>query len=71
MYLTNKASVSNKIGSKEVAKKLNIPAPFLAKVIQELTKKGIVSSVKESNGEFYLSEINEKNTMYNIIEMYR
>ncbi|QNM86451.1 Rrf2 family transcriptional regulator [Polaribacter pectinis] len=68
LYLTNTASISNKISSKEVAEKLNIPAPFLAKVIQELTKKGIVSSVKGPNGGFYLSEINEKNTIYDIIE---
>ncbi|PQJ82000.1 RrF2 family transcriptional regulator [Polaribacter glomeratus] len=67
LYLTISASEENKIGSKKIAQKLEIPPAFLAKNLQELTKKGIISSVKGPNGGFYLTKENEKNTIYDII----
>lgn len=68
LYLTNNASEDLKIGSKEIAEKFKIPAPFLAKTMQELTKKGIVSSMKGPNGGFYLTRNNKKNTLFQIID---
>ena len=68
LYLANNSSEDNKIGSKKIAEVLNIPAPFLAKTLQELTKKDIISSVKGPHGGFYLTDRNDKNTLYNIID---
>jgi Rrf2 family protein len=68
LYLTNSASKQNKIGAKQIAHILDIPAPFLAKTMQELTKKDIISSVKGPNGGFYLSENNKKKTFFDIID---
>ena len=68
LYLTNNASKENKIGSKQIANDLEMPAPFLAKTLQELTKKNIISSVKGPHGGFYLTKANEKKSLYNIID---
>jgi Rrf2 family protein len=68
LYLTNNASKEYKIGSKEIAEKLDLPAPFLAKTMQELKKKGLISSVKGPHGGFYLSKTNKKHTIYEIID---
>ncbi|QVY66456.1 Rrf2 family transcriptional regulator [Polaribacter sp. Q13] len=68
LYLTEKASKDLKIGSKKIAEDLIMPAPFLAKTLQELTKKNIISSVKGPHGGFYLSETDEKNSLFDIIE---
>jgi Rrf2 family protein len=68
LFLTNNASKEHKIGSKEIAEKLELPAPFLAKTMQELTKKGLISSVKGPHGGFYLSKKNKKHTIFEIID---
>jgi Rrf2 family protein len=68
IFLTNNSSIDKKIGSKEIATQLDIPAPFLAKNLQELTKKGIISSVKGPNGGFYLSDENKKKSLFDIID---
>jgi Rrf2 family protein len=68
LYLANKASEEKKLRSKELADFLDIPAPFLAKTLQELTKKDIISSVKGPHGGFYLTEINKKKSLYNLID---
>ncbi|KGL63539.1 RrF2 family transcriptional regulator [Polaribacter sp. Hel1_85] len=68
LHLANKTSKEKKLGSKKLANQLNIPAPFLAKTLQELTRKGIISSIKGPHGGFYLSKENEKKTLFNIID---
>tara|TARA_R110001606_G_scaffold397650_1_gene574783 strand:- start:697 stop:1143 length:447 start_codon:yes stop_codon:yes gene_type:complete len=68
LYISNYSNNKTKIGSKQIAKELHIPAPFLAKTLQELTKKEIISSVKGPHGGFYLSPENDKKTLFDIIE---
>jgi len=50
---------NDKKGKKTVvnmAKELNIPQPYLSKVLQQLSKSGIISSTKGRGGGFFLSE---------------
>ena len=68
LYISNFGNKDNKIGSKEIAEKLLIPAPFLAKTLQELTKKNIISSIKGPHGGFFLTPANKKKTLFDIIE---
>ncbi|PQJ74385.1 RrF2 family transcriptional regulator [Polaribacter gangjinensis] len=68
LYMTKNATLENKLGSLEIAKRLNIPAPFLAKSLQKLSKKGIISSVKGPNGGFYLSNENKDKTLFDVID---
>ena len=68
LYLAKNATIEKKIGSKIIAKELEIPAPFLAKTLQELTKNDIISSVKGPNGGFYLTKKNSSKNIFDIIE---
>jgi len=68
IYIALNSNKAKKIGSKEVATNLNMPQPFLAKILQELTRKHIISSSKGPNGGFYLTEINLKKSVLNIVD---
>ena len=68
LYIANHTDDTNKIGSKVVAKQLGIPAPFLAKTLQELTKKEIISSVKGPHGGFFLTAENNQKSLLDIIK---
>lgn len=41
-------------GIKEIAENINSPEHFLAKILQKLSKNGIVSSIKGPNGGFFI-----------------
>lgn len=56
-----------KIGAKKIAEELEVPQPFLAKLLQQLTKNKLVSSTKGPTGGFYLSDESRKNTVWDII----
>jgi len=68
IYLALYSNSDNKISSKTVASKLNIPQPFLAKILQELTKKNIISSSKGPKGGFYLTEKDLNKTVLDIVD---
>jgi Rrf2 family protein len=67
LYLAVYTDESNKLGSKAVAEMIKVPAPFLAKILQKLVKKDIISSTKGPRGGFYLTEKDQLNTMLDIV----
>lgn len=67
IYLALNSNANKKIGSKEVALKLNIPQPFLAKILQELTRKHLISSTKGPKGGFFLTDENLNNSVLDIV----
>lgn len=68
IYLAINSSKTNKLGSKKIAELIDIPAPFLAKIFQTLSRKGIILSTKGPNGGFYLTEKELSKNLLDIIE---
>lgn len=57
IYIAQKGSEDNKLGLDQIAKGINSPKSFTAKILQLLTAGNkIVSSVRGPNGGFYMSE---------------
>ncbi len=67
LYLAIHTDESKKIGVKKIASTLETPQPFLAKLLQQLAKRKLVSSIKGPNGGFYLTKKNKKNPLWNIV----
>ncbi|MCP4884710.1 MAG: Rrf2 family transcriptional regulator [Flavobacteriales bacterium] len=68
LYLAIHGSEINKLGSKEVGEKINVPIPFLAKTFQHLSRKNLISSSKGPKGGFYLDEDQLFGNLMTIIE---
>ena len=68
LYLSQYSDENKKYSPKSIADAIDIPAPFLAKTLQILTKRGLISSVKGRNGGFYLTKKNRKNTLLSIVD---
>jgi transcriptional regulator, Rrf2 family len=68
IYLALHSAENRKIGVKEIADTLHIPLPFLAKILQSLARKGIISSNKGPGGGFWLSDDEKKAPLMAIIE---
>ncbi len=67
LYLAVYTNENKKMGSKEVADSIKIPAPFLAKILQKLVKDDLISSTKGPRGGFYLTEENLEKSMLDIV----
>ncbi|WP_242928843.1 RrF2 family transcriptional regulator [Pontibacter vulgaris] len=54
VYIALNDAQGLKVGIKEIAKELELPAHFMGKILQDLVRKGIIASVKGPGGGFYL-----------------
>lgn len=53
-YIAQKSEEGQKVGIREIAVHINSPEPFLAKILQKLSKDGLILSSKGPNGGFYV-----------------
>ncbi|MBT8273652.1 MAG: Rrf2 family transcriptional regulator [Bacteroidia bacterium] len=56
-----------KITVKEIAESINVPQAYIAKLLQELSRKNVISSAKGPKGGFFVSEANKKIPLIQII----
>jgi transcriptional regulator, Rrf2 family len=68
IYLAVHSSVTRKIGVKDVAEALHIPSPFLAKILQTLARKNVISSNKGPGGGFWLSDQEKEAPLMSVVE---
>ena len=54
LYISAKSINGSKLGIKEIAKEIGSPVHFTAKILQTLSRDGIISSIKGPHGGFYL-----------------
>ncbi len=68
IYLGKFSEKGEKIGIKKIAGDLEIPTPFLGKILQNLVKQKILSSTKGPNGGFGLGKPAEEISLYDIVK---
>lgn len=54
IYIATNSLVDKKVGFVAIAKEINSPEAFTAKILQKLTIDGIIQSVRGVNGGFYI-----------------
>ena len=67
-FIAHTSINSRRIGIKEVASGIDSPEFFLAKILQDLSRKGIISSTKGPNGGFFISSEDLKRPLSDIVE---
>jgi Rrf2 family protein len=63
LYLAENSSEKNKFGAKHIAEELEIPLAFIAKLLQQLAKAGVITSTKGPRGGFFTSENDLQNNV--------
>jgi Rrf2 family transcriptional regulator, iron-sulfur cluster assembly transcription factor len=66
-YLAARES-DGRISIKELTSRLDIPSPFLAKILQDLVRKNLLSSLRGPTGGFALAKPSDSITLLDIVE---
>jgi len=67
IYLASQPESSGKIGIKKISEDLNLPTPFLAKILQQLAKQKLLTSTKGPHGGFTILKDPRKITLLDIV----
>lgn len=67
IYLASQPLSNGKTGIKRISKDLDLPSPFLAKILQQLAKQKILSSTKGPHGGFGLLKDPKNITLLDIV----
>ena len=68
IFVAQKSKDEVRVGVKDIAKGIDAPEHFIAKILQDLGKKKLVNSVKGPNGGFYMDKINLKSSISDIVK---
>ena len=67
IYISQQSSKGNRVGIKDIAANIESPEYFMAKILQDLSRKGFVQSVKGPNGGFYMDEEHTRISLADIV----
>ena len=56
-----------RIGVTELAENIQVPSHFLAKILQELSRKNLISSIRGPGGGFFLTKENRNQNVLSVI----
>jgi Rrf2 family iron-sulfur cluster assembly transcriptional regulator len=68
LFIAMESEKSKKTELVKIAENLDIPKPYLAKIMQQLVKRGLARSTKGPNGGFYMTPKEKSKNLLNIIE---
>jgi len=68
LYIAHKSVAGKRIGIKDIAAGIDSPELYLAKILQDLSRKGLISSVKGPNGGFYMDDNSLSRPLSDIVE---
>jgi Rrf2 family protein len=67
IFVAQKSKDGSRVGIKEIAKGTDAPEHFVAKIMQELSRKKLVHSVKGPNGGFYMDQFDLMTSLADIV----
>lgn len=67
-FIAHKTASGTKVGIKDIAAGIDSPEPFLAKILQDLSRKGLISSNKGPNGGFYMDSLAMERPLSEIVQ---
>lgn len=67
-FIAHKTADGGRVGIKEIAVGIGSPEHFLAKILQDLSRRGVIQSAKGPNGGFYVDDVILNMPMAAIVE---
>lgn len=68
IFIAQKTMAGDKVGIKEIARGIDSPEHFIAKILQELSRKQLLQSAKGPNGGFYIEKESLKCSLADIVK---
>lgn len=68
IFVAQKSKEDARVSVKEIAKGIGAPESFIAKILQDLSRKNLVQSMKGPNGGFFMQKAELKTSLAEIVK---
>lgn len=68
IFIAQKSKLGRRVGIKEIAEAIDAPEHFMAKILQELCRRGLLQSLKGPTGGFYQEEKKSSCSLADIVK---
>ena len=68
IYVAQHSKNGDRVGIKDISKGISSPEFFIAKILQDLSRKGFVQSAKGPNGGFFMNDQNLEVSIAEIVK---
>lgn len=68
IFIAQKSKSGSRVGIKEIAKAIDAPEYFIAKILQDLSRKRLVQSLKGPTGGFYVEAAASECSLADIVK---
>ena len=69
IFIAQKSKQQSKVGIEEIAKEIGAPQHFIAKILQDLCRNGLLQSSKGPTGGFYLDSNSQRRSLLEIVKV--
>lgn len=69
IFIAQKSQHGDRMGIKDISNGIDSPEYFIAKILQDLKRKGLVQSFKGPNGGFYMDKDDLERSIYDIVRI--
>ncbi len=69
LYLTLHTDESRRLQVKDISENIDVPKAYIAKLLQALSKRRIISSARGPKGGFFVDKENRKQSVMSIIDV--
>ena len=70
LYLAMHAVEDHKVNARELSAAIDVPKAYMAKLLQELVRHGVITSSRGPKGGFYLTEANRNTPMIQVVHIF-
>ena len=67
LYIARTSKGGMRVGIRDISKAIDSPEPFMAKILQDLSRKGLVLSIKGPHGGFYMDHKHLRTSLADIV----
>ncbi len=68
IFIAQKSTDESRVGIRDIAAGTDAPMHFIAKIMQDLSRRKLVHSIKGPNGGFYMDKEDLKNSISDIVK---
>lgn len=70
IFIAQRSKQGNRVSIKEIAEGIDSPEHFIAKILQELSRKDLVLSIKGPNGGFYHDPASLQRSLADVVKTF-